>query len=121
MHWGYSGSPVKTKFKQMLSLRKVMDTAFWDRKGILLIDFLPREETVNVDHYCETLRKLRCAIQNKRRGILNASVVPLRDNARPHKASRTAAVLTEFGWKLFDQPLTALILLPVIFTFSCTS
>ncbi|GFY17488.1 uncharacterized protein TNCV_3518431 [Trichonephila clavipes] len=68
----------------MLSVRKVMYTVFGDRKGILLVDFHPRGETVNVDHYCESLRKLRRAIQNKRRGMLNAGVVL--DNARPHTA-----------------------------------
>lgn len=104
MHWRHSGSPVRTKFKQTLSVRKVMCTVFWDRKGILLIDFLPRGETVNADRYCETLRKLRRAIQNKRRGMLTAGVVLLHDNARPHTARRTAAVLTEFGWELFDHP-----------------
>ncbi|KAJ4443883.1 hypothetical protein ANN_05670 [Periplaneta americana] len=94
----------RTKFKQTLSVRKVMCTVFWDRKGILLIDFLPRGETVNADRYYETLRKLRRAIQNKRRGMLTAGVVRLHDNARPHTARRTAAVLTEFGWELFDHP-----------------
>ncbi|GFY33202.1 uncharacterized protein TNCV_1240531 [Trichonephila clavipes] len=99
VHWRYSGSP----------------------KGILLIDFLPRVETVNVDRYCETLQKLRRAIQNKRRGMLNAGVVLLRDNARPHMARRAAAVLTKFCWELLKQPPTALILLSAIFTFSCIS
>ncbi|KAJ4425701.1 hypothetical protein ANN_27897 [Periplaneta americana] len=75
MHWRHSGSPVRTKFKQTLSVRKVMCTVFWDRKGILLIDFLPRGETVNADRYCETLRKLRRAIENKRRGMLTAVVM----------------------------------------------
>ncbi|KAJ4429305.1 hypothetical protein ANN_26309 [Periplaneta americana] len=51
-----------------------------------------------------TLRKLRRAIQNKRRGMLTAGVVLLHDNARPHTARRTTAVLTEFGWELFDHP-----------------
>ncbi|KAJ4427740.1 hypothetical protein ANN_25393 [Periplaneta americana] len=104
MHWQHSGSPVRMKFKQTLSVRKVMCTVFWDRKGILLIDFLPRGESVNADLYCETLRKLRRAIQNKRRGMLTAGVVLLHDNARPHTARCTAAVLTEFGWDLLDHP-----------------
>ncbi|KAJ4447352.1 hypothetical protein ANN_09358 [Periplaneta americana] len=117
MHWRHSGSPVRTKFKQTLSVRKVMCTVFWDRKGILLIDFLLRGETVNADRYCETLRKLRRAIQNKRRGMLTAGVVLLHDNARPHTARRTAAVLTEFGWGCLISHPTVLILLPAIFTF----
>ncbi|GFW71907.1 mariner Mos1 transposase [Trichonephila clavipes] len=88
----HSGSPVRTKFKQTLSVRKVMCTGFWDRKGILLIDFLPRGEKVNVHRYCEILRELR---QSKRRGMLTTGDVLLR---------HTAAVLTEFGWELFDHP-----------------
>ena len=81
-----------------------MCTVFWDRKGSLLIDFLPRGETVNADRYCETLRKLRRAIQNKRRRMLTTGVVLLHDNARPHTARCIAAVLTEFGWELFHHP-----------------
>ncbi|GFT97713.1 hypothetical protein TNCV_4229071 [Trichonephila clavipes] len=34
------------------------------------------------------------------------------DKDGSHTAGRTAAVLTEFGWELFDQPPTALILEP---------
>lgn len=81
-----------------------MCTVFWDTKGILLIDFLPRGETVNADRYYETLRKLRRAIQNKRRGILRAGVVLIHDNARPHTARHTTTVLQQFGWELFDHP-----------------
>ena len=36
-----------------------------DRKGILLIDFLECGLTINADAYCETVRKLRRAIQKK--------------------------------------------------------
>ena len=36
--------------------------------------------------------------------MLTAGVVLLHDNARPHTARRTAAVLSEFRWELFDHP-----------------
>ncbi|GFT07704.1 histone-lysine N-methyltransferase SETMAR [Trichonephila clavipes] len=104
LHWWHRESPVRTKFKRTLSVRKVMCTVFWDKKGILFIDFLPHGETVNADRYCETLRKLRRAIQNKRHGMLTASIMILHDNAHPHTAQRTA-VLMEFGWELFYHPL----------------
>ncbi|MGR0227456.1 hypothetical protein [Klebsiella pneumoniae] len=39
---------------------------------MLLIDFLPQGETINANRYCETLKKLRRAIQNKRRGMLTS-------------------------------------------------
>ena len=43
-----------------------MATIFWDRKVILLIDFLERGLTINADAYCETVRKLRRAIQKQK-------------------------------------------------------
>ncbi|GFT19357.1 uncharacterized protein TNCV_2532951 [Trichonephila clavipes] len=119
MHWRHSGSPVRTKFKQTLSIRKVMCTVFWDRKGILLIDFLPRGETVNADRYYEALRKLPRAIQNKRRGMLFAGsymtmLIHIRFDAQQLFRRNLA------GSSLIIHP-TPLIFLPAIFTFSCTS
>jgi hypothetical protein len=43
-------------------------------------------------------------IQNKRRGMLTCCVVLLHDNARPHTAARTRALLEYFNWELFDHP-----------------
>ena len=103
IHWRHSGSPSKTKFKLPSSARKVMCTVFWDRWGIILVDFPTRDETVNAQRYCETLQNLRRTIQNKRRGVLCAGVVLLHDNARPHTARRTTH-LQEFSWEMFDHP-----------------
>ena len=101
MHWRHSGSPCETKFKQILSMRKVMCTVFWDRRSILLVHFLTRGETVNAESYCETLQKLRWPIQNKRRGMLTAGVVLLHDNSRPHTARLSTHLLQEFSWEVF--------------------
>ncbi|GBM45444.1 Mariner Mos1 transposase [Araneus ventricosus] len=83
---------------------KIMCTVFWERQGILLFELLPRGETINAVRYCETLRKLRCAIQNKRRGMLSQGIVLLHDNARPHSAGVTQNLIQQFGWEQFDHP-----------------
>jgi len=57
-------------FKQTISTRKIMCTVFWDRQGVLLVEFLPQGTKMNSAVYCETLKKLGHAIQNKRRGML---------------------------------------------------
>nr|CAH7765296.1 unnamed protein product [Callosobruchus chinensis] len=67
--WRHSDSPKPKKFKATLSAGKVMATVFWDRHGVLLVDFMPRGTTINAARYCETLEKLRRAIKNKRPGI----------------------------------------------------
>jgi hypothetical protein len=58
-----------------------MCTVFWDRKHVLLVEFLPQYSTINAGVYSDTLKKLHHAIQNKRRGMLNAGVVMLHDTA----------------------------------------
>ncbi|GFT10972.1 mariner Mos1 transposase [Trichonephila clavipes] len=78
--------------------------AFWDRKGVLLCEFMPRGTTINADRYCETLNKLRRAIQNKRREMLTKGVRFHHDNARPHTANRTTALVERFGWEMVSHP-----------------
>ena len=81
-----------------------MASVFWDHKGIILIEFLPQGETINASRYCETLKKLRRAIQNKRRGLLQKGVCLLHDNARPHTANATKQLLESFGWDVLNHP-----------------
>ena len=69
MHWRHRGSPCRECAESDLC------TVFWDRRNILLVDFLTRVEAVNAERYCETLQELRRAIQDKRRGILWANVI----------------------------------------------
>ncbi|KAJ4438355.1 hypothetical protein ANN_14297 [Periplaneta americana] len=87
-----------------MSIRKIMCTVFWDRKGVLLIEFLPWGETINRETYCQTLKKLRRAIQNKRSGMLTDGVVLLHDNTRPHTARDTQNLISKFGWEQIDHP-----------------
>lgn len=81
-----------------------MATIFWDRTGVLLVDFMPSEVTINAERYCETLKKLRRAIQNRRRGRLTKGVCLLHDNARPHVARFMTDLLKDFGWDIVTHP-----------------
>jgi hypothetical protein len=82
-------SPPAEKLRTSTSTSKIMATVFWVRMGPLLVDFLPRGDTINAAAYCETLKRLRPAIHNKRRGMLTRGVCLLHDNARPHTAGVT--------------------------------
>jgi hypothetical protein len=46
-----------------------MLTVFWDHEGMLITTFQPQGQTVNADSYCNILRKLHKAIQQKRPGL----------------------------------------------------
>uniref|UniRef100_A0A1B6JMV6 Tc1-like transposase DDE domain-containing protein n=1 Tax=Homalodisca liturata TaxID=320908 RepID=A0A1B6JMV6_9HEMI len=105
MEWHHSNSPTKNrKEKPNLNTRKLMATVFWDRKGLIHVEFMPRGETINSEAYIETLHRLRRAIQNKRRGMLSSKVVLIHDNARPHCSARTKAELNSFKWQIFGHP-----------------
>jgi histone-lysine N-methyltransferase SETMAR len=69
--------------------------------GFLLVDFMPKGTTTNAEAYCNTLKKkLRRAIQNRRRGMLTRGVSLLHDNARPHTAPVSQELLTSFVWDI---------------------
>jgi hypothetical protein len=49
--------PNKPKtFKQTLSTRKLMATVFWDRKGVLMVEFMQQGTTITSEVYCENTK-----------------------------------------------------------------
>ena len=56
--------PKRPKTQQ--SAGKVMACVFWDMHGILLIDFLPKGQTINSDYYIALLDRLEDAIKKKK-------------------------------------------------------
>jgi hypothetical protein len=81
-----------------------MATVFWDMKRVLMVEFIQQGTILTSEVYCETLKKLCRAIQNKRHGMLISSVMLLHDNAQLHTAARTWALLEHFSLDLFDHP-----------------
>jgi len=102
MQWHHLGSPSPKKFKSFPSAGKVMMTVFWDHRGVIFVDFLPKGETVNSRRYCDTLKKLARAIRVKRPGL--QKVILHHDNARPHTAHATAAAIAAKGWTVLPHP-----------------
>jgi hypothetical protein len=74
MQWKHPASPAKKGFKVTPSYRKLMLTVY--HEGVLLTAFQPQGQTVNVDSYCDILRKLRKAIQRKRPGLTGPGKSP---------------------------------------------
>ena len=57
-----------------------MATVFWDAKGIIMLDFLPKRSTITRMYYANLLDQLRTAIHEKRRGKLSKGVLLKQDN-----------------------------------------
>ena len=73
--WVGPGSPRSKKFKTQPSAGKVMATVFWDAKGVIMLDFLPKRRTITGVYYANLLDQLRTAIREKRRGKLSKGVL----------------------------------------------
>ena len=57
--WVGPGSLRPKKFKTQPSADKVMATVFWDAKGMIMLDFLPRRSTITGVYYANLLDQLR--------------------------------------------------------------
>lgn len=105
MEWRKKGEGAPVKAKVTRSAGKVMCTVFFDRRGVLYIDFLHTQRTVNAAYYSNLLKTyVKPAYRSKRRDIPARSAILLQDNARPHTARRTVDTITELGWEILDHP-----------------
>ena len=80
--WVGPGSLRPKKFTKEPSAGKVMATVFWDAKGVIMLDFLPKRSTITGVYFANLLDQLRTAIREKRRGKLSKGVFLQQDNTR---------------------------------------
>jgi [histone H3]-lysine36 N-dimethyltransferase SETMAR len=96
--WRASGDVPTTEVHTNLTTKKHLLTVFWDCKGIILMDVLPRAMTMTAVYYCGLLDRLKTAIEEKRRRRTNdGGLYLLHDNARPHTAVLSTLKLQELG------------------------
>ena len=103
-HWVGPGSPRPKKFKTQPSAGKVMATVFWDAKGVIMLDFLPKRSTITGVYYANLLDQLRTAIPEKRRGKLSKGVLLQQDNARVHTCKVAMDAVERKGYELIPHP-----------------
>jgi len=68
LQWRHMHSPRIKNFKSSISVEKTMASVFWDRKGIILVDFVPPGTTVNAAAYCDTVTWFDEPFKTKRGG-----------------------------------------------------
>ena len=72
--WRHRGEPCPKKFRTQKSTGKVMAPVFWDKEGIIIIDYLQKGKTINADYYTSLLEQLKQKLKEKRRGKLSKGV-----------------------------------------------
>ena len=103
MQWKHSISPTPKKAKLVSFAGKKMASVFWDAKGIVLIDYLQKGETINGKYYAELLRELRQAIKSQRPGKLTKGVLLHQGNAPAHKSLVAMSAAHDCGFELIDH------------------
>jgi len=104
MEWRHSGSPRHKKFRVQKSAGKVLASIFWVQDGILLIDYFPKDQTINAEYYWSLLVQLKDILKEKRRGKVSKEVLFLHDNAPAHKTLATQKKLAYLGFQYLDHP-----------------
>ena len=86
MEWWHSGSPYPKKFQVQKSAGKVLASISWDQDSILLIDYLPKGQTINMAYYSSLLVQLKDILKEKHHGKVTKVVSFLHGNASAHRA-----------------------------------
>jgi len=104
MEWRHSGAPRPKKFRVQKIRWKSSHLDFWDQDGILLIDYLPKGQTINAEYYLSLLVQLKGILKEKRRGRVTKGVLLLHDNAPAHRALATQKKLAYLVFQCLDHP-----------------
>jgi len=101
---GIAAHPRPKKFRVQKSAGKVLASIFWDQGGILLIDYIPKGQTINAQYYSSLLVQFKDILKEKRRGKVTKAVLFLHDNAPAHQALATQKKLADLGFQCLDHP-----------------
>jgi len=96
--------PALKKFQVQISTGKVLVSIFWDEDSILLIDYLPKGQNINVEYYSTLLVQMKDILKEKRHGKIIKQVLFLHNNATAHHALATQKKLTYLGFQCLDHP-----------------
>ena len=104
MEWRHIGSPLPKIFRVQKSAEKFLASIFWDQGGILLIDYLPKSQTINAEYYSSLLVQFKDVLKEKRLGKFTKEVLFSHDIDPAHRALATLKKLAYLGFQYLDHP-----------------
>ena len=82
-----------------------MLSVWWDWKGVVFFELLPRNQTINSNLYCRQLNNLNAAVKEKWPELVNRKgVIFHHDNATPHIYLSTHQKLLRLGLEVMLHP-----------------
>ena len=100
---GRARSPRPKKIKIQPFAGKKMATVFWDAKGVIMLDFLPKRIKITGVNYAKLLNRLRTAIRENR-GKRSKAVLLQQNNARVHTGTVAMDAVEQNGYELIPHP-----------------
>jgi len=101
---GIAAHPAPKKFGVQKSAGKVLASIFWEHDGILLIDYLPKGQTINAEYYSSLLVQVKDILKEKCRGKGTKGVLFLHDKAPAHRSLATQKKLAYLSFQFLDHP-----------------
>ena len=93
--WSKRHEPAQSTSKADIYQKKVMLNVWWDFKGIVYFELLPRNQLMKLD---KEMKEKRAELATRKGVIFH------QDNARPHTSLVTRKKLLELGWKVMPHP-----------------
>jgi len=104
MDWRHSSPPCPKKFRVQRSPGKVLAPILSDQDGILLTDYLPKDQTINAEYYSSPLVQLKDILKEKHRGKVTKGALFLHNNALAHWPLATQKKVAYLGFQCLDHP-----------------
>ena len=76
----------------------------WNQEGVLLIDYLPKVQTINAENHSFLLVQLRDIFKEKRRGEVTKVILFLHDNSPVPRALATQNKLSYLDFHCLHHP-----------------
>ena len=103
--WPKRDESLQTTSKAELHQKKNMLSVWWDWKGVVFFELLPRNQTINSDVYCCQLNKLNAAVNEKWPELVNRKgVIFHHEHATPHTSLATRQKLIRLAWEVMLHP-----------------
>ena len=96
--WKRLREQTPTRLRQERSAGKIMMIIFWDKDGVLLVEYLPCGTTINGPSDTSIIERLHSVIVEKGRGTVIRRVLLLHDNAPVDKCKIVQAAIRQAGF-----------------------
>lgn len=121
--WQLKGSKPGMSPKQEIHPKKLLMSVWWTSRGIVHVEFLKANQTINGKVYCDQIRRAYSKLSKMQPSLVNRKgVLLLQDNARPHTSKLAQETLKELKIETLPHPPYSPDISPCdYYLFSCLS